>query len=348
MSDHPLSVSVSEFYNELNVKLNFNTRVNSGDLTNRINDLIKQLSPETMKRYYGSGIVIPENIKGCRVLDIGCGSGSLVFILSKLVGPTGYVVGVDISSGLIDCCKQETEFHTKAWGYDKPNVEFHVGNAERLLDLKLGEFDMIVSNGVFCLVPDKQKAFNGVAQMLKPGGQFYLNDVVTQTNQPDSVKNDQKLFSLGTGGAMIWSDLKAFSAREGFTTPFLTQAAPVDIKNAEYRQQLSNAEYMCAAWRLFKLPAGASRGPATVTYLGNIEDYSDAFPWDFDLVFKKGEAVNVDADLATILSSTNFKNNFSFADFSGSVSNNRDQDPFQRYKDLQSQGNAPAPIYAVE
>ena len=52
-------------------------------------------------RYYGSGINIPEKLEGKRVLDIGCGSGSLVFILSKLVGPSGYVVGVDFCDGLV-------------------------------------------------------------------------------------------------------------------------------------------------------------------------------------------------------------------------------------------------------
>lgn len=54
-----------------------------------------------MISYYGAGLIIPENLEGKRVLDIGCGSGSLVFILSKLVGPTGYVVGMDISDKLV-------------------------------------------------------------------------------------------------------------------------------------------------------------------------------------------------------------------------------------------------------
>lgn len=58
-----------------------------------------------MISYYGAGLIIPENLEGKRVLDIGCGSGSLVFILSKLVGPTGYVVGMDISDKLVSVRK---------------------------------------------------------------------------------------------------------------------------------------------------------------------------------------------------------------------------------------------------
>ena len=52
-------------------------------------------------RYYGSGMNIPELLEGKRILDIGCGSGSLVFLLGKLVGPTGYVIGVDLTDGLV-------------------------------------------------------------------------------------------------------------------------------------------------------------------------------------------------------------------------------------------------------
>nr|KAG5693225.1 hypothetical protein BaRGS_034484 [Batillaria attramentaria] len=91
-------------------------------------------------------MTIPEKLAGKRVLDIGCGSGSFVFILSKLVGPSGYVVGVDISDGLIETAKSESEYHWKLWGYSKPNFEFHVGNAERLdeLGLKAESFDLVV------------------------------------------------------------------------------------------------------------------------------------------------------------------------------------------------------------
>uniref|UniRef100_A0A0B7B268 Arsenite methyltransferase n=1 Tax=Arion vulgaris TaxID=1028688 RepID=A0A0B7B268_9EUPU len=348
MSDHELTKMVSRFYDDINEKCNFKTRVNHQDLPERINNLIHQLSEETMKRYYGSGIVIPENIKGARILDIGCGSGSLVYILSKLVGPSGYVVGIDICPTSIALAKQESAHHATVWGYDKPNFEFHVANAERLLELNFEPFDLIVSNGVFCLVPDKQRAFNAVAALLKTRGQFYINDVYTQTVQPDETKQNEKLWSLGTAGSMIWSDLKDTVAKEGFTTPYLTQVASVNIKNEEFKKQLNYAEYACAAWRLFKLGEKDKRGPATVTYRGNIEDYEEAFPWDINLVFVKGQPVNVDSELASILAFTSFKDNFDISDYSGTVETKKNQDPFKRLADLTSEGKAPEPIYSVE
>ncbi|CAG5130322.1 unnamed protein product [Candidula unifasciata] len=348
MSDHALTTVVSGFYSELNEKLNFKTRVNSQDLPERINKLIEKLSEETMKRYYGSGIVVPENIKGARILDIGCGSGSLVFILANLVGPKGYVVGIDVCPSQISIAQQESDKQAAAWGYDKPNFEFHVANAERLLDLGFEPFDVIVSNGVFCLIPDKEKAFKATGDLLKPGGQFYINDVYTDREQPEELKSNEKLWSLGTTGSMVWSDLKDIAVKNGFTVPYLTQAAPVDIKNEEYKKLLNNAKYTCAAWRLFKLPPGAKRGPATVTYLGTIEDYEETFPWDVDLMFMKGQPVNVDAELATILAFTTFKKNFDIKDYNGTVTTKRNQDPFKRMADLANEGRAPEPIYSVE
>jgi arsenite methyltransferase len=348
MSDHALTTMVSAFYEKLNLDCNFKTRVNHQDLPERINNLIQQLSEETMKRYYGSGIVVPENIKGARILDIGCGTGSLVYILSKLVGPSGYVVGIDICQGSIDLAKQESAHHVALWGYDKPNFEFHVANAERLLDLGFESFDLIVSNGVFCLVPDKEKAFQTVAGLLKTGGQFYINDVYTDTHQPEEIKSNETLWSLGTTGSMVWTELKDVAGKEGFTTPYLTQVAGVDIKKEEYKSMLSNARYACAAWRLFKLGPDAKRGPATVTYKGNIEDYEETFPWSVDLTFSRGNPVNVDAPLASILANTSFKNNFDIKDFHGTVETKSNQDPFKRLDELASQGNAPEPIYSVE
>ncbi|XP_070184849.1 arsenite methyltransferase-like [Littorina saxatilis] len=288
MSDlHPLSCMVRDFYNKLNTEVNFLCRLNDADLTKDQTDIYNQLSEEIKKRYYGSGINIPEKLEGKRVLDIGCGSGSLVFILSKLVGPKGSVFGVDMSDGLIDTAKQQSDFHAKLWGYDKPNFEFKVGNIETLdkLGFAPNSFDIVVSNGVFCLVPNKDAAFTHAYNLLKEGGQFYLNDVYAEKDPPEEYRNDEKLWSLGTTGAMRWDRLAEVSGRVGFTTPYLTCAAPVNIVKEEYNKMLGNGRYSCAGWRLFKLGQGAKRDASRVTYNGNISAFPQAFPWDVDLTF---------------------------------------------------------------
>ncbi|KAK7478532.1 hypothetical protein BaRGS_00030204 [Batillaria attramentaria] len=302
------------------------------------------------RSYYGSGMTIPEKLAGKRVLDIGCGSGSFVFILSKLVGPSGYVVGVDISDGLIETAKSESEYHWKLWGYSKPNFEFHVGNAERLdeLGLKAESFDLVVSNGVFCVVPDKDRAFAHAYNLLKTGGQFYLNDVYAEKDPPAKYKDNETLWCMGTTGAMRWDTLAATAVKAGFTVPYLTQVAPINIAKEEYNTMLENGRFLCVGWRLFKLPKGAKRGPSRVTYNGNIPGFPDAFPWDVDLTFKKGVGVDVDSALATILSASYLSDSFAFADASGSPTTKRNQNPFALIDKLKAEGRMPDSIYKVE
>ncbi|KAK7500612.1 hypothetical protein BaRGS_00008187, partial [Batillaria attramentaria] len=182
--------------------------------------------------YFGAGIGIPEKLQGKRVLDIGCGSGSFVFMLSKLVGPDGYVVGVDYSDGL-------------KWGYSKANFEFHVGDAEKLDVFNWGaeSFDLIVH------------AFN----LLKTGGQFYLTDVYVERDMPAEYKENEHLW-CGGAGAMRWDTLAPTVVKAGFTVPYLTQAYPVSIVHEEFKVMTEVSRLLCAGWRLFKLPDGAKRG----------------------------------------------------------------------------------------
>ncbi|XP_076436995.1 arsenite methyltransferase-like [Babylonia areolata] len=146
MAELPIFDKVREVFNKLNVETDITSRCNHEQLTEQQTECFQQLSKEIKKRYWGSGLNIPENLTGKRVLDIGCGSGSLVFILSKLVGPTGYVVGFDLTEGPIKTAQEQSDYHCKLWGYDKPNFEFRVLNAENLDEAGFspGEFDIIV------------------------------------------------------------------------------------------------------------------------------------------------------------------------------------------------------------
>ncbi|KAL8599767.1 hypothetical protein ACOMHN_040477 [Nucella lapillus] len=333
MAVHPLTQVVRGFYNKLNVETDFVCRCNEEQLTENQKSDFARLSEDIKQRYYGSGLNFPENVRGKRILDIGCGSGSLVFLLSKLVGPEGYVVGFDITDGLIQTAKAQSEYHWKQWGYDKANFEFRLLNAEQLGEagFKPEEFDIIVSNGVLCLVPEKEKVFQAAFKLLKTGGQFYLNDVYAEKEPPEEHKSNETLWSLGTTGSMPWDTLAPMAGRAGFTTPYLTCAAPMQIVKEEYRKMLSSAAYSCAGWRLFKLdPKAAKKGPSLVTYKGGIDEYPNDFPWDIDLTFKKGVAVEVDGELATILSSIYLASCFSFHPAAGKPTTNRASGKKQR------------------
>ncbi|XP_041363661.1 arsenite methyltransferase-like [Gigantopelta aegis] len=347
--DQTVAEKVRDFYTEVAKKCEFTTNVNNYHLSDEHKELVKKVHNETMRRYYGSGFMIPEKIEGVRILDIGCGSGSYVFILSKLVGKDGHVVGIDIIPDLILLCKEYSRYHSEMWGYLAPNFEFLCGNAEtmaREFDFLPGSFDVIVSNGVFCLLGDKAKVFAEAYKLLKEGGEFLLSDVYAEQPAPEDCKDDLKMWNLGLTGSQVWPQLDSFAQAAGFTRPYLTMAGPIDVSE-EYKTKVRGGRYCSAGNRLFKLPKGAHRGPAQVTYKGDIKGCEKTLKWDVSLTFEAGKPVDVDAELATILFYSRFKTSFDFKDIP-SAKSNRVQNPFT-YIDEQTKKGNPVPFsYRVE
>ncbi|MEY4536978.1 MAG: hypothetical protein RL171_1129, partial [Pseudomonadota bacterium] len=97
--------------------------------------LLSKIHPDVLSRYYGCGLVCPPLLQGCRVLDLGCGSGRDVYALAQLVGPTGSVVGVDMTDEQLAIAEKYRTHHAEVFGFD--NVQFIQGYIERLEDLKL-------------------------------------------------------------------------------------------------------------------------------------------------------------------------------------------------------------------
>ena len=91
-------------------------------------------------RYYGSGLAIPANVEGCRILDVGCGSGSLVYVLSKLVGPKGYVIGVDITPKLVST-HTHTHTHTH-WEREREREREAYKTDNRISSVRHDNFDI--------------------------------------------------------------------------------------------------------------------------------------------------------------------------------------------------------------
>ena len=134
--------------------------------------LLANIHPEVSSRYYGCGLVCPPLLEGCRVLDLGSGSGRDVYALAQLVGPEGEVVGVDMTDEQLAVAELYREYHAKTFGFG--NVRFLKGYIETLdlLDLEAASFDVVVSNCVINLSPDKDAVLAGVKRLLKPGGEF--------------------------------------------------------------------------------------------------------------------------------------------------------------------------------
>ena len=134
--------------------------------------------------------------EGDTVLDVGSGSGTDSLIAALRVGPRGKVFGLDMTDAMLDKLRANIERAGAA------NVEPLEGNAEEI-PLPDASVDVVTSNGVLNLVPDKPKAFVEIARVLKPGGRVQIADIVTGSAISDECKNNPKLWAECVVGAML-------------------------------------------------------------------------------------------------------------------------------------------------
>ena len=138
--------------------------------------------PEVVERFVGVGnpFSIREVRKGERVLDVGCGCGLDAFVAASLAGPAGHVVGVDLTTEMLDWArkaKAETSVE---------HLHFMEGSVEAL-PFEDASFDLVISNGVLNLVPDKDAVFREIARVLRPQGCFAAADVVVMETIPEDI-----------------------------------------------------------------------------------------------------------------------------------------------------------------
>jgi arsenite methyltransferase len=282
--------------------------------------LLSRIHPDVLSRYYGCGLVCPALLTGCRVLDLGCGSGRDVYALAQLVGPTGEVVGVDMTDEQLSVAEKHQEFHADAFGYS--NVRFVHGYIERLdeLDLEPGSFDVIVSNCVVNLSPDKDAVLRGVQRLLKQGGEFYFSDVYADRRVPASVRDDHVLYGECLGGALYWNDFLRLAHRQHFADPRLVVDRPLAITAPELARRVGNLNFFSATYRLFKvedLESACEDYGQAVIYLGTIPECADRFVLDKHHVLETGRVFPVCGNTWRMLKDTRYSAHFKFiGDFS--------------------------------
>lgn len=282
--------------------------------------LLANIHPDVLSRYYGCGLVCPDLLAGCRILDLGCGSGRDVYALAQLVGPTGSVVGIDMTPEQLEVAERHRAYHSEMLGYD--NVRFMSGYIEQLdqLDLAPGSFDIIVSNCVVNLSPDKDAVLRGIHRLLKPGGEFYFSDVYADRRVPDAVRNDPVLYGECLGGALYWNDFLRAAHWSGFADPRLVEDHLLQITDPVLAAKTGNLRFFSATYRLFKLDALESAcedyGQAVV-YRGTIPNQSHRFVLDKHHIIQTGRMFPVCGNTWRMLNATRFASHFDFfGDFS--------------------------------
>jgi SAM-dependent methyltransferase len=173
------------------------------------------------------------------VLDLGSGAGVDVFLAANKVGPTGRVIGVDMTEEMVDKAKNIAIEH----GYH--NVEFRLGEIEKL-PVEDESVDAIISNCVINLSPDKSKVFREAYRALKPGGRLTVSDIVSEGALPDELRSDSNAWACCIGGALEhqeylreikeagFEDVQVLSSREfyieGEGSQTLTKLLSITVK----------------------------------------------------------------------------------------------------------------------
>jgi arsenite methyltransferase len=279
--------------------------------------VLAQIHPKVSERYYGCGLVAPENLQGLRILDLGSGSGHDCFILSNLVGEQGEVVGVDMTDEQLAIADEYRDYHAQKFGYKNPNTRFIKGYLEQLdvLGLQDQSFDVIVSNCVINLCQDKSAVLEQAYRLLKPGGEMYFSDVYASRRVPEELQNDPLLYGECLSGALYWNDFINLAKKAGFLDPRLVSDRPLGISDPKIADKLGNIDFYSATYRLFKIdhlePACEDYGQAVI-YRGGIDHCEQFFALDAHHLIEKGKVFPVCGNSWRMLSETRFAPFFEF------------------------------------
>ena len=312
--------SVKEYYGKVlqsSADLQTDACCTNMDIPDYLKRAFSNVHDEVAARYYGCGLVMPQKLEGMRILDLGSGSGRDCYVLAQLVGEQGAVVGVDMTDEQLEVANRHVDWHTEKFGYKKSNVQFLKGYIEKLdeLDLAHESFDIIVSNCVINLSPDKEAVLEQAYRLLKPGGELYFSDVYSDRRVEQSLVDDPVLYGECLSGALYWNDFQNLAKKTGFIDPRLVEDRPLGIDNAKIAALIGHISFFSATYRLFKLAGLETHcedyGQAVV-YRGGIDQNEHHFLLDKHHLIEKGKVFPVCGNTYRMLNESRFAAHFEF------------------------------------
>ena len=177
---------------------------------------------------------------GQTVIDLGSGGGIDCFLAANRVGPTGRVIGVDMTPEMIDRARDAA---TKG---GHANVEFRLGEIEHL-PLADASADVVISNCVINLSPDKPAVYREMFRVLRPGGRIVVSDIVALKPLPDAWKQDVEKLTGCVAGAAFKPDIERWLAEAGFTGVRVTPVEAVRKAVEKFAPEMNLTEYIASA-----------------------------------------------------------------------------------------------------
>ncbi len=209
------------------------------DGLNMIGDAYEGVAGHLADADLNLGCGVPTQLAALRpgeiVLDLGSGAGNDVFIARHEVGAEGHVIGVDMTSDMISRARA----NASKLGYS--NVEFRLGEIEHL-PVESGSIDVIISNCVLNLLPDKAPAFAEMFRVLRPGGRFCVSDIVATGELPEPVRHAASLYVGCVAGALPEAEYLVLIASAGFVGTSIGKEQPADLPDEVLRPYMSGKE----------------------------------------------------------------------------------------------------------
>lgn len=274
-----------------------------------------EINAEVSARFYGCGSPLPPLLAGCVVLDLGCGSGRDVFLASRLAGPTGYVIGVDMTEEQLAVGRAHQAAQMARFGFAESNVDFRQGYIEDLLALGIADnsVDVVISNCVINLSPDKQRVFTEIFRVLKPGGELLFSDVFAGRRVPARFHGDPLLHGECLAGAMYVEDFRRILQGLGCLDFRQTCKRRINLGNPAIEARIGMVDFYSITVRAFKL-AGlediCEDYGQTATYLGTIPDFPYYFDLDDHHRFITGKPMLVCGNTAAMVGETRYAPHF--------------------------------------
>jgi SAM-dependent methyltransferase len=277
--------------------------------------ILAEIDSEILDRFYGCGSPIPPAIDGCTILDLGCGSGRDVYLAAKLVGPAGSVIGVDMTEEQLAVARRHVPGQMLQFGFATVNVDFRQGYIEDLAACGIADnsIDLVISNCVLNLSPDKERVFSEIFRVLKPGGELYFSDVFADRRLPDKLRDDSLLYGECLGGALYIEDFRRMLRSLGCQDYRVKSSRPIVLEDPEVVAKAGMINFSSITVRAFKLDGLediCEDYGQTATYLGTIPECPHHFPLDDHHTFVTGKPMLVCGNTAAMVQETRFGRHF--------------------------------------
>ena len=263
---------------------------------------------DVIDRFYGCGspVSIAGIIPGETVLDLGSGAGIDCFIAARKTGPDGRIIGVDMTDDMLKVASESKITVSENLGYE--NVEFRKGFLEEI-PVENRSVDLVTSNCVINLSPNKRKVFSEIWRVLRDHGRVVVSDIVSGSEIPDHIKNDKQLLgeciagSLTENGFLSQLEQAGFYGLEALNKTYWKTIEIVDF----YSVTIRGYKYEKTSGCVYKGQYAVYRGPFKVI----IDEEGHVFP--------RNQPVEVCTDTAQILSRPPYSGMFTITEPDGNA-----------------------------